>query len=123
MSSFVHVHDVILIRTIQEFSVVPGEIDAVARKALVKASSAAQRGEEVYPRQSSGSDVATMGPPPPPPASISNKLPTNFCAPSISSAGPRSSSSVGYTSNHSLHGQQRSKMLAATMMPQRQVTI
>ncbi|EGO20230.1 hypothetical protein SERLADRAFT_411151 [Serpula lacrymans var. lacrymans S7.9] len=56
-----------------EFSAVPGEVNATARKALIKASSAAQHG--------------------------------------------------GYTSNHSLHGQQCGKMLAASTMPQHQVTI
>ncbi|EGO24216.1 hypothetical protein SERLADRAFT_437833 [Serpula lacrymans var. lacrymans S7.9] len=73
---------------------------SISRQALVKASSAAQCGEDVPPRQHIGSLHAAMFPP-----------------------APMSILGMGYSSNHIVHGQHRNKMLAATIAPQRHVIV
>ncbi|EGO20643.1 hypothetical protein SERLADRAFT_410960 [Serpula lacrymans var. lacrymans S7.9] len=80
-------------------------IDATSRQALVKASSAAQRGEQSFPKQYIGMGHAASMPPPHVPVSVS-----------ISQA-------IGYTHNHNFHTHHHTKMLASTVAPQRQVTI
>ncbi|EGO01690.1 hypothetical protein SERLA73DRAFT_150821 [Serpula lacrymans var. lacrymans S7.3] len=86
--------------------------DRNEQQVLVRASSSAQRGVQSLPRQRLG---PTFLPGP-------HAIPSNSAAAGVRQSVLRNTS-VGYTPNHSLHSQHRSKMIAATTAPQCHVTI